>query len=51
LADNIGSPGTDYVLIGRRAALSLPFDRLITDLRSGMAALSDNETAGDRSGT
>jgi len=50
-AQNLAAPGTDYVLIGRRAALSLPFDRLITDLRSGMAALSDNETAGDRSGT
>jgi len=48
-ADDIAAPGTDYVLIGRRAALSLPFDRLITDLRSGMATLSENETAGDKS--
>ena len=31
-------------LIGRRAALSLPFDRLVDDLRSGMAALSQNES-------
>ncbi|MCB1496653.1 MAG: ribonuclease P protein component [Bauldia sp.] len=42
---------TDYVLIGRRAALRLPFDRLVDDLRSGMAALSQNEVAGDRSGS
>ena len=35
--------GTDYVLIGRRAALTLPFDRLITDLMSGFAALSRRE--------
>lgn len=35
-----GEPGTDYVLIGRRAALGLQFDRLVTDLVSGFAALS-----------
>ena len=35
---------TDYVLIGRRAALTLQFDRLITDLVSGFAALArDNK--------
>jgi ribonuclease P protein component len=50
-AGEVASPGTDYVLIGRRAALSLPFDRLVDDLRSGMTALSQNQTAGDRSGT
>lgn len=33
-------PGTDYVLIGRTAALTLPFDRLIADLTSGIAALT-----------
>lgn len=33
-------PNTDYVLVGRRAALSLDFDRLITDLLAGMTALS-----------
>jgi ribonuclease P protein component len=31
---------TDYVLVGRRAALTLPFERLVTDLESGFAALS-----------
>jgi ribonuclease P protein component len=35
-------PGTDYVLIGRRAALTLPFARLVSDLTSGIAALADN---------
>lgn len=47
-ADETAVPGTDYVLIGRRAALSLPFGRLVDDLRIGMATLSRNETAGDR---
>lgn len=49
-AGMVATPGTDYVLIGRRAALSLPFDRLIDDLRSGIVSLSDNQTAGGRSG-
>jgi ribonuclease P protein component len=35
-------PGTDYVLVGRRAALSLQFDRLVTDLMSGFAALAED---------
>jgi ribonuclease P protein component len=34
------SAGTDYVLIGRRAALTLEFDRLVADLLSSLAALS-----------
>jgi ribonuclease P protein component len=33
-------PGTDYVLVGRPAALTLEFDRLVADLLSGLAALS-----------
>jgi ribonuclease P protein component len=32
--------GTDYVVIARNAALALPFDRLVTDLTSGFAALA-----------
>jgi ribonuclease P protein component len=32
--------GTDYVLVGRRAALSLEFDRLVADLLSGITALA-----------
>jgi ribonuclease P protein component len=34
-----GKPGADYVLIARAAALTLPFDRLVTDLITGLAAL------------
>lgn len=32
-------PGTDYVLVGRRAALSQPFELLVADLISGFDAL------------
>lgn len=35
-----GESNTDYVLIGRRAALSLEFQRLVTDLMTGITALS-----------
>jgi ribonuclease P protein component len=31
---------TDYVLVGRRAALTLQFERLVTDLMSGFEVLS-----------
>lgn len=49
---NIAAPGTDYVLIGRRAALSLPFDRLVDDLRSGLGVIGrPDRDAGDRSAT
>ncbi len=34
------APGADYVLIGRRAALSRPFDQLAGDLASGLAAVN-----------
>ena len=37
--------GADYVLIGRRAALSQPFDALLRDLSSGIAALSPRPAA------
>jgi ribonuclease P protein component len=40
---------TDYVLVGRRAALTLQFQRLVTDLETGLAALSRNRQAPDRS--
>jgi ribonuclease P protein component len=42
------SPGTDYVLIGRRAALHLPFDQLIADLTSGIVALARDAGPGNR---
>jgi ribonuclease P protein component len=32
-------PGADYVLIARAGALTLPFDRLVTDLIAGLSAL------------
>jgi len=31
--------GTNYVIVGRRAALTLEFDRLVADLLSGLATL------------
>ena len=34
-----GAAGADYVLIARSAALTLPFERLVTDLIGGLAAL------------
>jgi ribonuclease P protein component len=36
--------GTDYVVVARGAALTLPFDRLVTDLTSGFAALARGGT-------
>jgi ribonuclease P protein component len=36
-------PSTDYVLVGRRAALTLQFDRLVTDLLTGFTTLSRPE--------
>lgn len=40
LAVERAAPSTDYVLIGRRAALSLPFHRLVADLQSGLDDVS-----------
>ena len=40
-----GEAGTDYVLVGRRAALSLDFDRMVTDLLTGITALSKRDEA------
>ncbi|WP_082733732.1 ribonuclease P protein component [Polycladidibacter hongkongensis] len=36
LEDGAGLLGADYVLIGRRAALSQPFDELLRDLRGSL---------------
>ena len=41
-------PGIDYVLVGRRAALTLEFQRLVDDLMSGLAALSQHQGAEDK---
>jgi ribonuclease P protein component len=45
-------PGADYVLIARAAALTLPFDRLVTDLIAGLTALAPPAaaTTGPRDG-
>jgi ribonuclease P protein component len=49
IMDNSGAePGTDYVLVGRRAALTLQFERLVTDLVSGLEVLSRPERAPQR---
>ena len=32
-------PGSDYVLVGRRAALELPFDRLIADFARALGRI------------
>jgi ribonuclease P protein component len=39
-AEDRAEKATDYVLVGRRAALTLQFERLVTDLMSGFEALS-----------
>ncbi|GIX16288.1 MAG: hypothetical protein KatS3mg119_0474 [Rhodothalassiaceae bacterium] len=41
-----GRPGTDYVIIGRRAALHRPFDRILRDLRSALAAVHQDPPRG-----
>ena len=40
LAEPKAESSTDYVLVGRRAALTLQFERLVTDLIGGFEALS-----------
>lgn len=44
LAGSHAQDGTDYVLVGRRAALTLHFERLVTDLMSGFDALASAKT-------
>jgi len=44
-----GEPGTDYVLIGRHAALTLQFERLVADLRTGLKELARRDSAPNRS--
>jgi ribonuclease P protein component len=43
-------PGHDYVLIGRRAALDLPFERMIDDLDRALRRLHEARETGQRSG-
>ncbi len=49
-AESGASPATDYVLVARRAALTLPFQRLVTDLVTGFEVLSKRREAGERDG-
>ena len=46
-AGPLASPSADYVLIGRRAALSLSFDDMVRDLVSGLKSL--DRSAAERS--
>lgn len=39
-AEGQAEKATDYVLVGKRAALTLQFERLVTDLLSGFEVLS-----------
>jgi len=43
-------PGHDYVLIGRRAALTLPFERMIEDFDRALRRAHAAETAGVQRG-
>jgi ribonuclease P protein component len=40
VAGKEGFPGADYVVIGRRAALTRPFERLLADLATGLDAVN-----------
>jgi ribonuclease P protein component len=42
------APPLDFVLVGRRAALTLPFERLAADLRSGFMTLAKRQVADAR---
>ncbi len=46
LAAPVAAPGHDFVLIGRRAALSVPFGNLVTDLENAIAEKRAAETNG-----
>lgn len=45
LAAGHAEAATDYVLVGRRAALTLQFERLVTDLMTGFEALARGQTS------
>jgi ribonuclease P protein component len=45
------STGHDYVLIGRRAALQAPFDRMIADLEGALARAHGKRRASGKSTT
>ena len=37
---DLGTPGWDYVLIGREAAIAYPFEKIIADMRWALAKLA-----------
>lgn len=43
-------PGHDYVLIGRRAGLQLPFERLVEDFKEALRRLDEGRSGRHRSG-
>ncbi len=47
-AEMAAEAATDYVIVGRRAALTLQFETLVTDLRSGFAALGRGRPPANR---
>lgn len=50
IGDDSIPPSADFVIIGRRAALSLPFTDLVRDLMSGLRPALDPKTARPRHG-
>jgi ribonuclease P protein component len=44
-------PGHDYVLIGRRAALDLPFERLVEDFTRALSRVHAGKTTGTSTST
>lgn len=50
LGDDTVPQGADFVIIGRRAALSLPFTDLVRDLMSGLKPALDPKSARPRHG-
>ena len=43
-------PGYDYVLIGRRATIERPYDKLVDDLRTALSRVTTTRTPSKRSG-
>ena len=50
IAGPLAQPATDYVLVGRIAALTLQFRQLVTDLEGGFAALARDSKRSKESG-
>ncbi len=48
MAQSHAKASTDYVLVGRRAALTLPFGRLVDDVRSGLEEISRGRSAANK---